>query len=77
MANKSFNQEIQDLENGLNQLIKLKENAKTFRDHEKIKHNMEIQRARIDFFKRGYNLCKRELSSQQKLKTQEEVKHYE
>lgn len=67
MANKSFKQELQDLENGLNQLQRIKEDKKTYRDREKIKHNIDIQQARIDFFKRGYNLCKREFGSQQKL----------
>lgn len=65
---KSFKQELEGLEAGLRQLENLKKNAKTFRDHEKVRQNMEIQKARIQFFKSGYNLAKKEFKSQTTLK---------
>ena len=64
--NKKYNEELDDLNSGLikiNDMIKSCSRVKLDRWF----RAKDIQEARIDFFKKGYNFCKRELNSQKKL----------
>ncbi len=65
---KNYNEELADLNNGLiaiNKIINSSGNTRLKR--ERAIKSKDIQEARIDFFKRGYNFYKRELNNQQKL----------
>lgn len=63
--NKSFRQEIADLESGLNSLRNKSKDPKTLsRNHKRILILVEVQEARIDFFKKGYNFRNRELKEE-------------
>lgn len=65
---KNFDQELASLKGGLVQINNvLKTPTTNRRKHERAILNREIQIARIDFFIRGYNLCKKELKPQEKL----------
>jgi len=65
---QNFKQEVTDLKSGLTQIENILKNPKTSREkYEKAKLNREIQIARIDFFMKGYNSCKREIKEQKKL----------
>ena len=63
---KNYNEELADLNRGpvnINDMIKSCSRVKV----DKWFRAKDIQEARIDFFKRGYNFCKRELNNQKKL----------
>lgn len=62
---KEFEEELEDLCIGLRQLNNMK--PKTYRGIENIKHAKEIQKARIQFFGKGYGLRCRELDGQTKI----------
>lgn len=65
---KNFDQEVADLESGLAKLNNILKDPKTSRSkYDSAILNKEIQIARIDFFVKGYNFCKREIKAQEKL----------
>ncbi len=65
---KNFNEEVMDLKNGLLNINKILENPTIHRrKYESATLNKEIQIARIDFFIKGYNFCKKEIKAQTKL----------
>ena len=75
---KNFEQEVKDLENGLARLNHIIKDPNTKARHYKTALlNKEIQIARIDFFVRGYNFCKREINAQAELKPSGDHTPYE
>ena len=65
---KNFKQEVADLESGLAKLNSILKDPNTNkRKYDGAIINKEIQIARIDFFVKGYNFCKREMEAQEKL----------
>ena len=65
---KDFKQHITDLESGLATIKRFLTDPKTNTSKRKrALENLEIQQARIEFFKKGYNLCKKEIESQEML----------
>lgn len=64
---KDFEQQLQDLEDGIKQIDNIIKEPKTFRAYERAKQTREIQVARIEFFKKGYKLCQKEIKSQKSL----------
>lgn len=76
---KNFKQVITDLENGLVQLERILEDPKTNRTkYDAVKNLKEIQITSIDtsieFFKKGYNFCKKEFKSQTELTNSDDLK---
>lgn len=65
---KAYEEELKDLNNGLDSLNKAITNPKNCILHSKVLKNRDIQEARIDFFKRGYMFRDREIKAQQTLK---------
>lgn len=64
---KDFKQQLQDLQSGLVQIYKIIRESKKRSDYQRAFRNKDIQEARIEFFKIGYNLAKKELKEQTKL----------
>lgn len=64
---KNFKQELADLESGLVSLQNTIKEAKDRRKYNRALILVEVQEARIDFFKKGYNMRNRELKEQQAL----------
>jgi len=68
---KSFTQEVKDLEFGLTQLNKILEGKNnpniTRANYDKALTQKQVQEARIEFFKKGYNFCNRELKEQKQI----------
>ena len=62
---KEYTEKLGDLEAGLRHLESMK--PKKYGDYDRIRHALDIQEARIDFFKRGYSLRDREVKEQKKL----------
>ncbi len=63
---KDYKQELADLKSGLTAIENKIKNVNSHLRDRTIKLR-DIQEARIDFFKRGYNFRNRELKEQQKL----------
>jgi len=65
---KSYNEAIAGFESGLKQLENLDKdpNVKSYK-RDRIKINIEVQKARIQAFKEGYNLAKKEMKEQRLL----------
>ncbi len=82
----NYNQHLADLKSGLAKLDNIIKKPETSRQLEKALKLRDVQEARIDFFKRGYNFRNRELREQTKLnpelennieKASEEIKELE
>ena len=67
MTSKYFKEELESLRSGLASLNKLARETTERRIFEKAIKNIEIQKERIEWFNRGYNLCEKEIAEQRKL----------
>ena len=70
--NKDYKQHLADLQSGLAQIKKVIKETKDLKKYQKAKLSKDIQEARIEFFKIGYNLRNRELKEQIELNSESE-----
>lgn len=68
MVSKNYQQELADLESGLNATKRLIAQCADRATYKKALKNKDIQEAQIDFFKRGYHFARREFGSQTTIK---------
>ncbi len=64
---KNYEEILASLKDGLKQINKVLRDTSLRRLYNRAFKNKEIQEERIEFFKMGYNLCRREINSQDKL----------
>jgi len=64
---KDYKQVLADLKSGLTKINNVLKDRRVKHLHEKALANKDIQEARIEFFKMGYNFHKREINAQEKL----------
>ena len=69
---KEYNQQKEDLKRGLVQITKAIKNTQNRIELNRAIHSKDIQEARIEFFKIGYNLRNRELKEQRNIIGKEE-----
>lgn len=64
---KDFKQYQRDLQSGLDSINNVIKTTMDRKKYEKAKKNKNVQEARIDFFKRGYNIAYKEIRDQKKI----------
>lgn len=69
---KDYNQHLTDLKSGLAQINRIIINPKNVTQQKKALKLIDVQEARIESFKFGYNIRSRELKEQQELNQESE-----